>query len=286
MERNAYHRELTPVLYGKLPAKLLHIEARPGQLSPSLHWHDRFEMLIMDEGKLYLTIGGEEMIARAGDVVVIDPGYTHKGVAGEEGTAYRVLAFELIDQFARDKTAAGVLQPVVAGTAAFTPLVRDDQELRGLADSACHVCEQQGEGCELRLLGLIYLILARLWEAHREDRPARPHSEQRLQDVMTYIASHFCEDITAKSLSAHFGYEESYFCRLFRQSTGLRTTEYIRILRLEKARRLLKNSHESITQVATACGFADANYFARCFKAHYGLTAGDYRQKNQSNREG
>ncbi len=286
MERNAHQRELTPVLYGKLPANLLYIQTAPGQVGPYTHWHDRFEMLIMDEGELHLTIVGEELTARAGDVVVINPGYTHKGVAGEAGTAYRVLAFELIDQFALDKTAAGVLQPVVAGTAAFTPLVRGDQTLRQLTESACRVCEQQGEGCELRLLGLVYLILARLWEAHRENRPARPHIEQRLQDVMAYIASHFCEDITVKDLSARFGYEESYFCRLFRQSTGLRATEYIRILRLEKARRLLKNGRDSITQVAAACGFADANYFARCFKAHYGLTAGDYRQKNQTDHQG
>lgn len=282
MKRNANHQELTPVLYGKLPAKLLRLKNRPGQLSPSLHWHERFEMLVVDEGEVHLNVAGEEFTARAGDVVVVNPGYTHKGVAGEKGVAYRVLAFELVDQFARDITAADVLRPLLDGNAAFRPLVRDDPELRRLAESACDVCEQQGEGCELRLLGLIYLILGRLWEQHRENRPARPQTEQRLQDVMTYIEQHFCEEISIKELSTRFGYEESYFCRLFRSSTGLRATEYIRILRLEKARRMLKYGEDSVSNIAASCGFADANYFARCFKAHYNTTAVEYRQKNRS----
>ena len=77
-----------------------------------------------------------------------------------------------------------------------------------------------------------------------------------------------------------FGYDESYFCRLFKSVVGVRPMEYIRVLRLEKARRLLTNEKKGISKVALECGFSDVNYFTRCFRRHYGITAGEYRKKD------
>ena len=51
---------------------------------------------------------------------------------------------------------------------------------------------------------------------------------------------------------------------------------YIRILRLERSKPLLRNG-DGVAEVAAACGFADSGYFTRCFKRHYGLTPSDYR---------
>ena len=63
-----------------------------------------------------------------------------------------------------------------------------------------------------------------------------------------------------------FGYDESYFCRLFKSVVGVRPMEYIRVLRLEKARRLLINEKKGISKVALECGFNDSNYFSNIFK--------------------
>ena len=97
--------------------------------------------------------------------------------------------------------------------------------------------------------------------------------------MIEYIADHYSEDISSRSLSEMFGYDESYFCRLFRTVVGVRPMEYIRVLRLDKARRLMLDEKKSIAKVARECGFSDINYFSRCFRRHYGVTAGEYRKK-------
>lgn len=280
MEQNPELQELTPVLYGTLPVKMYSFHREAGHMALHPHWHERIELLVIDEGSLRLTLRGEEIVVVAGEVAIVNPGYTHVGYAGEEGVTYRVIIFELLDQFAKDRNAANALRPILNGTAAFSSVVREDAIFSSIVEEISDVCTHPAEDSGLRLLGLVYLLLARLNSAHLEPRPVSPLYEKRLQNVLAYLAEHYSEDISVRGLSTQFGYEVSYFCRLFLRVTGLRATEYIRILRLEKARKLLKTSDDSITNIATACGFSDANYFARCFKTHYGVTAGDYRKKN------
>ncbi len=92
------------------------------------------------------------------------------------------------------------------------------------------------------------------------------------------------EDIASAGISEKFGYDQSYFCRLFKSAVGVRPTEYIRVLRLEKARRMLQNKEISISKIALECGFSDVNYFTRCFRKHYEITAGDYRKKDSQTK--
>ncbi len=68
-----------------------------------------------------------------------------------------------------------------------------------------------------------------------------------------------------------------YLVRLFKAATGLPPMAYLARLRAEYAAALLLSSDQPITRVGQAVGWPDQNYFARRFKAHYGLSASTYR---------
>ncbi|MGP4026032.1 helix-turn-helix transcriptional regulator [Actinomadura sp. 3N407] len=70
-----------------------------------------------------------------------------------------------------------------------------------------------------------------------------------------------------------------YLVRLFKTATGLPPMTYLARLRVEKAAALLLHTDQSITHIGQAVGWADQNYFARRFKAHYGLPASTYRHR-------
>lgn len=63
---------------------------------------------------------------------------------------------------------------------------------------------------------------------------------------------------------------------------GMGIAEYIRMLRIEKAQQLLRDSELSITQIAAAVGFEDYNYFCRVFKKNVGYSAKKYREQKKS----
>jgi AraC family L-rhamnose operon transcriptional activator RhaR len=67
--------------------------------------------------------------------------------------------------------------------------------------------------------------------------------------------------------------------RLFKASTGLPPMAYLAQLRAEHAAALLLHTNQPITYISQAVGWADQNYFARRFKAHYGLSATTYRAR-------
>lgn len=269
-------REPDLVSYGADAVRLLRITTKSGAKCVPLHWHDRFEMLIVDEGSMIARVAGEDIVAKAGDIVIVNPACTHEA-STLEACSYRVLMFEFVAQFAQDKTASRLLRPFANRAAMFLPLVRDEQ-LFGIVDRIFTVTQERRDGFPLMQISLVYELLANLFENHRDDRCIRPMAEGRLRQVIEYIADHYCENISSASISKKFGYDESYFCRLFRSVIGVRPMEYIRVLRLEKARRIMANEKISITEAALDCGFSDVNYFTRCFRRHYGVTAGAYRK--------
>lgn len=56
--------------------------------------------------------------------------------------------------------------------------------------------------------------------------------------------------------------------------TGHSPIQFIRVLRVQKAKKLLKTSNESINNIASGCGFTDASYFGKVFRQECGMTSG------------
>lgn len=231
--------ESVPIHYGADAVSLLNFNFKTHTKCVPLHWHDRFEILIIDKGSMLAHIAGEEIKAKAGDIIIVNPGCTHEAVV-IENISYRVLMFELISQFAQDKTAYRLLRPFANNTSVFMPFI-NDREVLAVIDKIFSVTKERRSGFPLMQVGLVYQLLSLLFERHQDTRHVRPVAESRLRQVIEYIADHYCDNISSAGISRQFGYDESYFCRLFKSVIGVRPMEYIRVLRLEKARRLLIN---------------------------------------------
>lgn len=273
------HRlELEPVLYNNLPIKLLEISASPNSTCFTLHWHTRFEILIIENGSLSVCINGKHFTAQEGDIVLINPETMHEGHTHLQPVNYRVIMFEL-DSFTHDKTAKYILEPFHFCNAAFTTIVHDP-EIVNISRQLFYMVQNKPDGFELKLIGLVYYMLGLLVSQYIDVSYTSTIYPKEFHEVIDYISKNFCKNITTSSISSMFGYNESYFCRRFKKLTGLKPLNYIKILRLEKAKHLLKSSDRSIVSIAAECGFSDANYFARCFKAHYKITPKEYQSQN------
>ena len=90
-------------------------------------------------------------------------------------------------------------------------------------------------------------------------------SDLRFKEIIAFIDENYQNDLSCRSLSRKFGYDEAYFSRKFKDITGLSPTVYIRILRLEYAQKLLKKGI-SVAEAARQSGFSDAGYFSPLFQ--------------------
>lgn len=274
-------KELTPIIYGEFPVKVLHITALTGELAFSLHWHDRLELHCITAGSLELFCGDEQITLHAGDVAVISPQLLHHGVAGAEGVTYDVVMFEL-SPLLNHTAAAQWIQDIAAGETVFE--IKTQHPLVATAVEQIVRDSTAGNIHSLEMVGQLYALLGVLYRFVGLKEQTPPLVEKRFAEVIAYINERYAENISSSTLSARFGYDEAYFCRKFKRTTGVTVMRYIRTLRLERARVLLMETQQPIHGVALACGFSDAAYFTNCFKQQYGVTASELRSGSAKKR--
>lgn len=98
--------------------------------------------------------------------------------------------------------------------------------------------------------------------------------------IKDFIRNNYCnENISVKDISEHVYLSASYVCTLFKTETGQTLNQYITEYRMEKARQLLADSRNKITDISSKVGYTDGNYFSKSFKKIVGLSPSEYREK-------
>jgi AraC family transcriptional regulator len=80
------------------------------------------------------------------------------------------------------------------------------------------------------------------------------------------------------AIAAACGVSGSYFARAFRRSTGLPPHSWLNQARIERARLLLRQRRQSLSEIALECGFVDQSHFTRVFARRIGLTPGAWQR--------
>ena len=115
--------------------------------------------------------------------------------------------------------------------------------------------------------------------AHRsreESLPPSPYADT-IKQVLLYVQTHFAEPISVKDAAALIDYSDAHFMRVFKKETGSTFADYLSDYRLRYAAYLLRESTESVSEIASMCGFESASYFTRCFRRKHGLSPRDFR---------
>lgn len=97
--------------------------------------------------------------------------------------------------------------------------------------------------------------------------------------LLAYIDENYASPLQLKELSASFFLSPNYVSSLFRQRLNTTFGAYVNDLRIKRAEQLLKNTNQSIEEVARLCGYADAQYFIRVFRTRMQQTPLKYRKE-------
>lgn len=97
-----------------------------------------------------------------------------------------------------------------------------------------------------------------------------------------YLNAHLEERISLDEVSSHVGVSPFYFCKIFKQATGMTLTEYINRRRVERAKRKLLNPHARVTEVAFDVGYQSLSQFNRSFLRYVGESPTRYREQSHT----
>ena len=145
--------------------------------------------------------------------------------------------------------------------------------------------EGQKHIATLLLSGVLLDVIGRF--SHQSKAPiktlAHEHRAMAGQFVQ-YIHDSTGTPVTVADLARKAGYSVAHFSLIFKQMTGQTAESMIVQARIDKARRLLRWSNNSISEVAAAAGYPDVYFFSRQFKLKTGLTPTAYRSARHEDR--
>ncbi|HAV2163823.1 TPA: helix-turn-helix domain-containing protein [Enterobacter cloacae] len=101
--------------------------------------------------------------------------------------------------------------------------------------------------------------------------------DSRLRRAVMIIEQYLTRPLSAAGLAQDVKLSERQLNRLFHAEFGKTAREFIRSARLRYACWLLKNSQQSVTDIARRMGFSDCAHFIRHFQLEYGCTPGVWR---------
>lgn len=112
-------------------------------------------------------------------------------------------------------------------------------------------------------------------ETAEEEGSASPFSLR----LAAYVLEHYQEELSLKSLAAHFRGNAAYIGQVFKRDMRKSFSDYLKDVRMEKAKEFLIKSDLSAREIAQRVGFTNTTYFCTVFKKETGLSPDRYRKE-------
>lgn len=264
----------------------------PDRVVP-LHWHPEFEFVSAVCNELSFQIGMEHVALQAGESILINSNMLH-GIRQKSGDACDPMPNIVFSASLISSESSLVYQKYIL------PILRCD-ELPYVIFRA--VEDWQSEANRL---------LLRVYECAKRQKPCYEMSVQRdlnhifellflnfgklprhpvtrfqlamqirIQQMQTFISSHFAEQIGLSDIAASANISRSEANRCFNSYIGISPMEALLRHRLRVAQKLLLETGLPLREISCMCGFNSESYFSRCFRRMYDCSPGSFRSMSK-----
>ncbi len=238
------------------------------------NWHGAIEVLYFKKGIGNLSLNGEKFSAFPEDIVVINSNVVHTITPEHDSCEYYCL---IIDKKFIEKN-----EFPISHRQLHTKIC--DKEVTDIYANFCRCLENHEEYYVQEATGYLYLLLSVLFAKYTDDNVsiAQNGSKDKIEitkKAITFIQDNFHKEITIEDISAHCHISKFYFCRTFKEVTGITPVKFINSVRCTRARDLLLAGEYSVAEISGICGFESPSYFTKTFKNFYGVTPTSFKNK-------
>ena len=247
-----------------------------------LHCHPEYEIAYIAEDCGSYMIQDAEIPISPGDVFIVNANDIHQPILSRPDNGGALVIYFRASLFGDADECAEWTRPFLyAGEFGCNKLPSDPRlpplirELHETAKPPLPHWQMAARGLMTHILSIIARRFAEECEARGlTGRIARAH---RFAPVLAHVADRLHGRIEAEDLYRLAGLSHSQFSEAFRAAFGVSVTRYIRGQRLRRAKRLLRSTDLSVTEIAFMCGFGAISQFNAAFKAEVGIPPTRYR---------
>lgn len=233
--------------------------------------HEMFEVYFLEEGNCHYFIDDKAYDVIPGDVVLVPEGVIHKTMYDNAGHSRRLLYL----------SPSYIPTSVLMQLSSLLYVYRNPaltERIRGVFDAIEEEYLSPNRFSEDALrhyAGILFCLLAR--NAAPSMLPAAENAYTT--QTIAYIKGNYREEIRLSDLARRCSISPEHLSRLFKRETGFGISEYLTMIRLQQACRLLREApHLQVAKIADLCGYNDSNYFSEQFKRAYGTSPLHFRK--------
>ncbi|HTJ78834.1 MAG TPA: helix-turn-helix domain-containing protein [Rariglobus sp.] len=255
------------------------------------HYHDFTELVIVCSGQGLHVLEGESFPVAAGDVFVVQGKQAHYFRECKE----LILLNVMYDPARLDMpvgllrrlpgySALFLLEPNFRRAHQFSSRLHLNRNYLGMAEALADRMDsescKQPRGHEAFLLAGLVELTVFLSRLYGDSEATEARALLRMGQLISTLEQRFKEPWTLEQMAKETRLSRTGLLRIFRQATGQPPVDYLISLRVEAAMKLLRQTNQSITEIAFETGFSDSNYFARQFRRICGCTPTEFRRRS------
>ena len=231
--------------------------------------HHLLELTYVDQGSLHSVADGQDLLLEQGDITVYTADQWHMQYS-DIGVAPRfvTISFEL----SGDDLSSLRNKKITAPQQVVTLL---QQMLREMESS-----DEFAPDMIIAMLGQVLMLLLRQAEAPATDKPKASNSlnseNQIIRRAQQYISDHLREKLSVPLVAKMVDVSPSYLTALFHKNLQISPAEYIRRLKLQESKQMIRENSMTFTEIAAALQYSTVHHFSRQFKEKFGITPTEY----------
>lgn len=238
------------------------------QFNEMMHWHESIELIYFTEGEGKVMCGPNEVLACAGDLIVINSNDLHRFEAITKHASYYCLIIHTSIYEGLGLETSDLL---------FENKIKNPKCI-SLYNTIIHEMNKEDIAYKVAVKALIANLLVELIRHHSEKDNNLFISNQNnkkitlVKNAIRYIQKHYRSDISIDDICLDIGFSKYYFCRTFKEITDKTVTDYINYLRCQHAQKLLRSGNYNVTESCELAGFNSLPYFSRIYKKYMGCS--------------
>lgn len=245
----------------------------------NLHYHNEIELLACRDGRISAVINNEKHYVEAGEVLFINSRVPHETFDESGGASSMFIQFRIENFLPRHSDdITKYLAYLRRNTTQTVHLIKDPV----IIDAMCAILsehQQKKAGHTNLIYASVHTICGTLIRERifSDDAHTDIHTLKKLSPALTYVDKNYSSELSLDDVSAAAGLNKFYFCRLFKKACGIGFSEYLNLVRVFKAEKMLKKTDKTVLEIAFDSGFSSVSYFNSIFKKYKGCTPTAYR---------
>jgi len=246
----------------------------------SLHYHDYYELVIVEAGDIHYICEGRSFRPDSGDIILIPPRRLHMSAIDEDETLYRRHVFYLYPDALSALGCSALTEFLNAGEEGRILCIQNLADRQMLLSLLPRLDRALSSGANKKdralALGLAIEIFYCLSQAQAKREEVKNDLPQTVLSIQRYIDENYTEIGSVSEVAAHFFYSREYVSRLFKQHFNTTVAEYIVKRRVGCCQELIAQG-EPLSDVCYRAGFGSMTAFIRAFRSVTNMTPSQYR---------